>query len=85
MCRFIMSIDNNKKMNKKKFREFKNCTICNGYLKWDKCRERKNLGLKNINKKLRSSHCKKCEANVANLKYRKNPTPQYMYNLKKKS
>ena len=72
-------------MNKQKLREFKRCTICNKELKWDKFRERKNVGWKDINKKFRYTHCKKCEANVASVKYRKNPIPQLFYNIKKRA
>tara|TARA_B110000503_G_C7103413_1_gene394856 strand:+ start:938 stop:1465 length:528 start_codon:yes stop_codon:yes gene_type:complete len=80
-----MSIVNNIKMNKQKLREFKMCMKCNKELKWDKFRERKDAGWKDINKKLRYSYCKKCEANVASVKYRKNPIPQLFYNIKKRA
>ena len=80
-----MSIVNNKKMNKQKLREFKLCVKCNKELKWDKFRERKDLGWKDINNKLRYTYCKKCETDVANIKYRKNPIPQIFFNLIKRA
>ena len=62
-------------MNKKKL-EFKVCLKCYKELKYDKFRERKDVGWTDINNKLRYTYCRQCERNAANDKYRKNPVPQ---------
>ena len=79
-----MSIVNNKIMNKKK-PEFKICLKCYKELRYDKFRERKDVGWTDINNKLRYTYCRQCEKNIANDKYRKNPVPQLIYAFKKRA
>ena len=79
-----MSIVNNKIMNKKKL-EFKVCLKCYKELRYDKFRERKDVGWTDINNKLRYTYCRQCEKNIANDKYRKNPVPQLIYAFKKRA
>jgi hypothetical protein len=71
-------------MNKKKL-EFKVCLKCYNELRYDKFRERNDTGWTDINNKLRYTYCRKCEKNIANNKYRKNPVPQLMYAFKKRA
>ena len=52
-----MSIVNNKIMNKKK-PEFKVCLKCYKELRYDKFRERKDVGWTDINNKLRYTYCR---------------------------
>ena len=71
-------------MNKKK-PQFKVCLKCYKELRYDKFRERKDVGWTDINNKLRYTYCRQCEKNIANDKYRKNPVPQLIYAFKNRA
>ncbi|MDA7565263.1 hypothetical protein N8728_02030 [Candidatus Pelagibacter sp.] len=65
--------------------EFKICLKFYKELKYDKFRVRKDVGWTDINNELRYTYCRECEKKVANDKYRSNPIPQLIYNLKKRA
>ena len=65
--------------------EFKICLKCYKELKYDKFRVRKDVGWTDINNELRYTYCRECEKKVANDKYKSNPIPQLIYNLKRRA
>ena len=66
----------------KKLREFKLCNKCNKELSFNKFRERKDTGWKDINNKFRYSYCRECEKKRFKEAYKKDPIPQMLSNSK---
>jgi hypothetical protein len=66
----------------KKLREFKICNKCNKELSFNKFRERKDTGWKDINNKFRYSYCRECEKKRFKEAYKKDPIPQMLSNSK---
>ena len=66
----------------KKLREFKLCNKCNKELSFNKFRERKGTGWKDINNKFRYSYCRECEKKRFKEAYKKDPIPQMLSNSK---
>jgi len=66
----------------KKLREFKICNKCNKKLSFNKFRERKDTGWKDINNKFRYSYCRECEKKRFKEAYKKDPIPQMLSNSK---
>jgi len=66
----------------KKLKEFKICNKCNKELSFNKFRERKDTGWKDINNKFRYSYCRECEKKRFKEVYKKDPIPQMLSNSK---
>ena len=66
----------------KKLRELKLCNKCNKELSFNKFRERKDTGWKDINNKFRYSYCRECEKKRFKEAYKKDPIPQMLSNSK---
>ena len=66
----------------KKLKEFKICNKCNKELSFNKFRERKDTGWKDINNKFRYSYCRECEKKRFKEAYKKDPIPQMLSNSK---
>jgi hypothetical protein len=66
----------------KKLRKFKLCNKCNKELSFNKFRERKDTGWKDINYKFRYSYCRECEKKRFKEAYKKDPIPQMLSNSK---
>jgi hypothetical protein len=66
----------------KKLKEFKICNKCNKELSFNKFRERKDTGWKDINNKFKYSYCRECEKKRFKEAYKKDPIPQMLSNSK---
>ena len=66
----------------KKLKEFKICNKCNKELSFNKFRQRKDTGWKDINNKFRYSYCRECEKKRFKEAYKKDPIPQMLSNSK---
>ena len=66
----------------KKLKEFKICNKCNKELSFNKFRERKDTGWKDINNKFRYSYCRECEKKRFKEAYKKDPISQMLSNSK---
>ena len=66
----------------KKLKEFKICNKCNKELSFNKFRERKDTGWKDIDNKFRYSYCRECEKKRFKEAYKKDPIPQMLSNSK---